>query len=95
MAGRGAFTQAISSELRRARHTAEIVLGQRELVIQPDGGFNEMNFGDWEMRHHQDLQREDSAAWADWVADWQLACPPAGSPFHCFHIGSANRPNVC
>lgn len=78
------FTQAISSELRRARHTAEIVLGQRELVIQPDGGFNEMNFGDWEMRHHQDLQREDSAAWADWVADWQLACPPSGESFPLF-----------
>jgi alpha-ribazole phosphatase len=78
------FTQAISSELLRARHTAEIVLGQRELAIQPDGGFNEMNFGDWEMRHHQDLQQQASTAWADWVADWQLACPPAGESFPLF-----------
>lgn len=78
------FVQAISSELLRARHTAEIVLGQRELALLPDGGFNEMNFGDWEMRHHKDLQQQDTAAWADWVADWQQACPPAGESFPQF-----------
>ncbi len=78
------FSQAISSGLLRARHTAEIVLGQRELMAQPDAGFNEMNFGDWEMRHHRDLQRQDSDAWAAWIADWQHACPTAGESFPRF-----------
>lgn len=78
------FVQAFSSELWRARHTAEIVLGQRELTVQPDKGFNEMNFGDWEMRHHRDLQQQDADAWADWMADWQHACPTAGESFPLF-----------
>ncbi|MFC0228437.1 adenosylcobalamin/alpha-ribazole phosphatase [Serratia aquatilis] len=78
------FTQALCSGLLRARHTAEIVLGQRELTAQPDAGFNEMNFGDWEMRHHRDLQQQDSDAWAAWVADWQNACPTAGESFPLF-----------
>lgn len=78
------FTQATSSELLRARHTAEIVLGQRGLSVQADGGFNEMNFGDWEMRHHRELQQQDTEAWNRWVADWQQGCPTAGESFPQF-----------
>lgn len=85
------FTQAVSSQLLRARHSAEIVLGQRELTARPDAGFNEMNFGAWEMRHHHDLQRQDSDAWATWVADWQHACPPAGESFPLFSQRIANQ----
>ncbi|CNE17282.1 alpha-ribazole-5'-phosphate phosphatase [Yersinia enterocolitica] len=40
-----------------------------------------MNFGEWEMRHHHDLQREDPDAWAAWVTDWQQASPTGGESF--------------
>ncbi|WP_431222751.1 adenosylcobalamin/alpha-ribazole phosphatase [Serratia sp. L9] len=78
------FTQATSSELLRARHSAEIVLGQRALRIHSEAGFNEMDFGDWEMCHHRDLQQQGSDAWAAWVTDWQNACPAAGESFPLF-----------
>ncbi|PVZ87846.1 alpha-ribazole phosphatase [Serratia sp. S1B] len=78
------FTQAWCSELLRARQTATRVLGQRPLVLQIDPGFNEMNFGDWEMRHHRELQQQDTQAWAAWLADWQQACPTAGESFPLF-----------
>ncbi|AKP32325.1 adenosylcobalamin/alpha-ribazole phosphatase [Yersinia aleksiciae] len=78
------FTHAVSSQLLRARHTADIVLAGQEINATIDAQLNEMNFGDWEMRHHRDLQREDPAAWAAWVADWQQASPTGGESFPQF-----------
>ena len=37
-----------------------------------------MFFGDWEMRHHRDLQQEDAENYAAWCADWQHAAPTNG-----------------
>ncbi|HBT0160485.1 TPA: alpha-ribazole phosphatase, partial [Klebsiella pneumoniae] len=45
---------------------------------------NEMFFGDWEMRHHRDLQREDAENYAAWCADWQHAAPTNGESFQNF-----------
>lgn len=78
------FTHAVSSQLLRARHTADIVLAGQDINATIDEQLNEMNFGDWEMRHHHDLQREDPDAWAAWVADWQQASPTAGESFPQF-----------
>lgn len=78
------FSQGVSSQLLRARHTADIILAGHRVSADSDGQLNEMNFGDWEMRHHHDLQREDPDAWAQWVADWQLASPTGGESFPQF-----------
>lgn len=43
-----------------------------------------MFFGDWEMRHHRDLQREDAENYAAWCADWQHAAPTNGESFQNF-----------
>ncbi|HHL2561243.1 TPA: adenosylcobalamin/alpha-ribazole phosphatase [Yersinia enterocolitica] len=76
-----AFADGVSSQLLRARHTADIVLAGHPLNAGINGQLNEMNFGEWEMRHHHDLQREDPDAWAAWVADWQQASPTGGESF--------------
>ncbi|CNH73760.1 alpha-ribazole-5'-phosphate phosphatase [Yersinia thracica] len=78
------FAHAVSSQLLRARHTADTVLAGHSLNVIIDGQLNEMNFGEWEMRHHHDLQREDPDAWAAWVADWQQANPTEGESFSQF-----------
>ncbi|WP_145535496.1 adenosylcobalamin/alpha-ribazole phosphatase [Yersinia thracica] len=78
------FAHAVSSQLLRARHTADIVLAGHSLNVIIDGQLNEMNFGEWEMRHHHDLQREDPDAWAAWVADWQQASSTEGESFSQF-----------
>ncbi|MFL4555188.1 adenosylcobalamin/alpha-ribazole phosphatase [Yersinia kristensenii] len=78
------FTYAVSSQLLRARHTADIVLAGHSINAGADDQLNEMNFGEWEMRHHHDLQREDPNAWAAWVADWQQASPTGGESFSQF-----------
>lgn len=76
-----AFADGVSSQLLRARHTADIVLAGHPLNAGINEQLNEMNFGEWEMRHHCDLQREDPEAWAAWVADWQQASPTGGESF--------------
>ena len=76
-----AFADGVSSQLLRARHTADIVLAGHPLNAGINDQLNEMNFGEWEMRHHLDLQREDPEAWAAWVADWQQASPTGGESF--------------
>ncbi|CNH99791.1 alpha-ribazole-5'-phosphate phosphatase [Yersinia pekkanenii] len=78
------FTYGISSQLLRARHTADIILAGQALGASTDEQLNEMNFGDWEMRHHHDIQREDPDAWAAWLADWQQASPTGGESFPQF-----------
>lgn len=75
------FGSAVSSALLRARHTAEIVLEKHPIGAVADETLNEMSFGDWEMRHHHDLQHEDADAWAAWIADWQTARPTGGESF--------------
>ncbi|KER02448.1 adenosylcobalamin/alpha-ribazole phosphatase [Photorhabdus temperata] len=78
------FSQAISSMLQRARHTAEIILADRRLSAGINAQLNEMHFGAWEMRHHHDLQYEDAEAWAAWLAYWQQASPTGGETFPAF-----------
>lgn len=74
----------LCSELGRARHTTRLILGDRDLPVRIMPELNEMFFGDWEMRHHRDLAREDAENYALWCNDWQNATPTNGEGFQAF-----------
>ena len=74
----------LCSELERARHTTQLILGDREVPVRNMPELNEMFFGDWEMRHHRDLAREDAENYAVWCNDWQNATPTNGEGFQTF-----------
>ncbi|QBM22449.1 adenosylcobalamin/alpha-ribazole phosphatase [Citrobacter arsenatis] len=74
----------LCSELERARHTTQLILGDREVPVRKIPELNEMFFGDWEMRHHRDLAREDAENYAVWCNDWQNATPTNGEGFQAF-----------
>ncbi|MBJ9334659.1 adenosylcobalamin/alpha-ribazole phosphatase [Citrobacter portucalensis] len=74
----------LCSELERARHTTQLILGDREVPVRNMPELNEMFFGDWEMRHHRDLAREDAENYTVWCNDWQNATPTNGEGFHAF-----------
>ena len=76
----------LCSELERARHTTQLVLGDREVAVRNMPELNEMFFGDWEMRHHRDLAREDAENYAVWCNDWQNATPTNGEGFQAFSM---------
>ena len=74
----------LCSELERARHTTKLILAEREVPVRNMPELNEMFFGDWEMRHHRDLAREDAENYAVWCNDWQNATPTNGEGFQAF-----------
>lgn len=74
----------LCSELERARHTTQLILGDREVPVRNMPELNEMFFGDWEMRHHRDLAREDAENYVVWCNDWQNATPTNGEGFQAF-----------
>lgn len=74
----------LCSELERARHTTQLILAEREVPVRNMPELNEMFFGDWEMRHHRDLAREDADNYAVWCNDWQNATPTNGEGFQAF-----------
>lgn len=78
------FDRVLCSALKRTQHTADLLLGSREIPRQIVPELNEMFFGDWEMRHHRDLQHEDAENYAAWCADWQHAAPTHGEDFPSF-----------
>ena len=78
------FQRVFCSELERTQRTASLLLGERNLPLECRAELNEMFFGDWEMRHHRDLQHEDAENYAAWCADWQHAAPTNGEGFQAF-----------
>lgn len=78
------FDRVLCSALSRAQHTAHLILEGRSQAIETNPLLNEMHFGDWEMRHHRELQREDSATYAAWCQDWQHTVPTNGEGFQRF-----------
>ena len=74
----------LCSELERARHTTQLILADRDVPLRIMPELNEMFFGDWEMRHHRDLAREDAENYAIWCNDWQNATPTNGEGFQAF-----------
>ncbi|VUS75243.1 adenosylcobalamin/alpha-ribazole phosphatase [Klebsiella spallanzanii] len=78
------FQRVFCSELERTQYTASLLLGERDIPRQSFPELNEMFFGDWEMRHHRDLQHEDAENYAAWCADWQHATPTNGEGFQAF-----------
>ena len=74
----------LCSERERARRTTRLILGDRDLPVRIMPELNEMFFGDWEMRHHRDLAREDAENYALWCNDWQNATPTNGEGFQAF-----------
>lgn len=70
----------VSSPLKRARATAEIVAARLGLEVVVDEGLREADFGDWEGHTFTEIQRRWPDALAAWLAD-PSAAPPGGESF--------------
>jgi broad specificity phosphatase PhoE len=69
----------VSSPLKRALHTADIIraeIARTELPIATDKRLREISFGAWEGLTVAQIKARDPAAWARRVADrWHVAAP--------------------
>jgi broad specificity phosphatase PhoE len=70
-----------SSDLRRARETAD-PLGQR-WGVRPalDGRLREINFGEWDGLFWNALERDDAARLKRWMESWVTERAPGGESF--------------
>lgn len=74
----------IHTDMRRSRETAGIIAQGRDVVLESQPLLQEMAFGDWEMRHHDELEASQAAGYQAWCQDWQKADVPEGESFAVF-----------
>ncbi len=79
------FDVIISSPLPRALHSAQLITGMAPEQIVVQDGLRELNFGNWEGRHFQEIMAEQPEEWAAWREDWQNYCIPEGESFQFFY----------
>lgn len=80
---RGVSVSAVySSALRRARQTAEAILGSlsggNELDVRRDSRLDEMDFGDWDGLTYDEIAERWKVEYDRWLADPLSVRPPGG-----------------
>ena len=81
------FDNVLASGLQRAQQSAQILLAENQqmlptIIIEPK--LNELDFGDWEGRHYQELMQQDNERYSAWCNNWQTYAPPNGESFQQF-----------
>jgi broad specificity phosphatase PhoE/ribonuclease HI len=79
LAGSGA-TAVVSSPLRRARETAELVAAALDVEVAVEPGLRETDFGDWEGYSFAEVRDKWPRELDAWLADPSVA-PPYGESF--------------
>ena len=80
MSGDGDIVAVVSSPLRRARQTADIVAQALSVAVREVDDFRECAFGRWEGLTFAEVQQGWSAELTAWLADTSVA-PPGGESF--------------
>lgn len=70
------FDVAYTSDLDRARSTAEII-AEDGIWVLTDPRWRELSFGEWEGKRFEEIAEHDSARLREWVRD-PIKCPPPG-----------------
>jgi len=71
----------ISSDLKRCRLLAEEIAARLRIRPVFDPIWREIDFGFWENRTWEAIRREETEAFAEWVADFVTTAPPGGESF--------------
>ncbi|HLJ90338.1 MAG TPA: histidine phosphatase family protein [Candidatus Angelobacter sp.] len=73
-----------SSDLLRARQTAEPIASKFGLAIEVRPSLREIDFGAWEGLSWSEIEQRDSAFAAAWMADFPQRTSPGGETFNDF-----------
>jgi len=71
-----------SSDLRRARETADTIAAVHGLRVTLLPALRELNFGAWEGRTWEEISGRWPDRWSQWLADPLQTAPPGGEN-HC------------
>lgn len=78
------FDRLLTSPLKRARETAEIILGDRLLNLELVPSLQEISHGDWEGRLESELSQLYAYQFHLWKTDPLSCCKPNGETLHQF-----------
>ena len=73
----------VSSPMKRARQTAEVIAKQHGLKVTENENLREISFGDWDGLTHEEAQQKDSTLWQSWRGSWSVS-PPNGESLEVF-----------
>lgn len=79
------FDKVYVSELKRTEQTANILLKDREFELIKDKRINEINFGEFEGKGHEEIKELYSEQWKLWCDDWKGFAPPEGESYVKFY----------
>jgi alpha-ribazole phosphatase len=73
-----AFAAIYSSDLERARQTADVLNAGCTCPVHPEPALRELAFGAWEGLTYLEIQQQDPRALSAWEAGWEKSGPPGG-----------------
>jgi len=77
-------TRLFSSDLPRCADLAHGLAEALAVPVHTDPRLREMNFGEWEGRHYDDIESEDGPRWRAWCESWRTTAPPDGESIDAF-----------
>jgi alpha-ribazole phosphatase/probable phosphoglycerate mutase len=83
------FERIFTSDLTRARQTAEAIAHHFGLEVVPRPGLREISFGEWEGLSWTEIETRDPERARRWVEEYPYFPAPGGETFECF------RTRVC
>lgn len=66
------------SDLKRARETAALLRSGQNIELVEEPRLREINLGEWQGRHWDDIHRSDPQQLQRWGENWATHAPPAG-----------------
>lgn len=79
------FGRVYVSERKRTKETAEIALGHRDIPLIEDNRINEIDFGEFEGRNHEEIKRLYPVEYESWNSNWKEFSPPGGESYVQFY----------
>ncbi len=79
------YDKIITSDLKRAVETAEIINNGRNVPFEKRKNFRELHFGDWEGGHYKALKQKYPDEFTKWAEDWKNFTIPKGESFQAFY----------
>ncbi|WP_315116190.1 alpha-ribazole phosphatase [uncultured Clostridium sp.] len=79
------FDKIFTSEMKRAKETAHIILENSKYELIEDGRLNEMDMGIFEGKDHKELEENYSVEWKNWCNNWKEYKIPNGESYIEFY----------
>ena len=79
------FDKVYTSDRKRTKETAELVLEDQEFTMIHDARINEIDFGEFEGKNYEEIQKRYPKQCEEWKNNWKDFVPPNGESYGQFY----------